>query len=83
MTTILHGWVQPSFPGEPRSTLRLEIDGVTIFVPDDENNRHRAQLAAWEAAGNVIPEDTGGAGVALDPAVFAPSLPTPTFDPEP
>lgn len=30
------------------------IDGLEMTVPNDMANRHRAMLAEWEAAGNVI-----------------------------
>jgi hypothetical protein len=69
MTITLHGWVPDPLRGTATS-IRIDVDGVTIFVPDDENNRHRAQLAAWEAQGNVIPDDTGGAGIPLDAEAF-------------
>jgi hypothetical protein len=32
-------------------------EGETVmFVPDDMANRHRQELAEWEAAGNIIGE---------------------------
>ena len=30
------------------------IDGETMIVPDDMENRHRVMLAEWEAKGNTI-----------------------------
>ncbi len=29
-------------------------DGVVLWIPDDIRNRHRVELAAWEADGNTI-----------------------------
>lgn len=37
------------------SSIEIEIDGVTMFVPDDMSNRHRQEIADWEAQGNTIP----------------------------
>jgi hypothetical protein len=31
------------------------IDGITMMVPNDPDNRHRQMIAAWEADGNTIP----------------------------
>jgi hypothetical protein len=31
------------------------LDEQTLFVPDDMSNRHRREIAEWEALGNVIP----------------------------
>lgn len=36
-------------------SIRVEIDGVEMFVSDDMANRHRVMVAGWEAAGNTIP----------------------------
>lgn len=36
-------------------SIRVEIDGVEMFVPDDMANGHRQMVAEWEAAGNMIP----------------------------
>lgn len=36
-------------------SIRVEIDSVEMFVPDDMANRHRQMIAEWEAAGNTIP----------------------------
>lgn len=30
------------------------IDGKSVGIPNDPENRHRMALAEWEAAGNVI-----------------------------
>lgn len=30
------------------------IDGETLIIPDDMNNRHRVMIEEWQAAGNVI-----------------------------
>lgn len=36
-------------------SIRVEIDGIEMNVPDDMSNRHRQLVAEWEAAGNTIP----------------------------
>lgn len=36
--------------------IRIEIDGVELFVPDDMENRHRVMVAEWEADGNTTPQ---------------------------
>lgn len=36
-------------------SIRVEIDGIEMFVPDDMDNRHRQMVAEWEAEGNTIP----------------------------
>lgn len=36
-------------------SIRIEIDGTEMFVPDDMGNRHRQMVAEWEADGNTIP----------------------------
>lgn len=36
-------------------SIRVELDGVEMNVPDDMSNRHRQLVAEWEAAGNTIP----------------------------
>lgn len=36
-------------------SIRVEIDGIEMFVPDDMDNRHRQMVAEWEADGNTIP----------------------------
>ncbi|MDM9647760.1 hypothetical protein [Rhizobium sp. S163] len=43
------------FTDEQRSTIKIELDGQVIFVPDDMRNRHRQTVADWEEEGNVIP----------------------------
>lgn len=35
-------------------SIRVELDGVEMNVPDDMSNRHRQLVAEWEAAGNTI-----------------------------
>lgn len=40
-----HGFIRVVFDGEL----------AEVLVPDDADNRHRQMIAAWEAAGNVIP----------------------------
>lgn len=37
------------------NSIRIEIDGAEIFVPDDMGNRDRQLIAEWEEKGNVIP----------------------------
>ncbi len=36
------------------TTIQATIDGVTMFIPDDMENRHRVMIAQWEANGNSI-----------------------------
>lgn len=35
-------------------TYRAEFDGVTMFIPNSMDNRHRQALDEWEKAGNTI-----------------------------
>lgn len=35
-------------------SIRVDIDGIEMTVPDDMSNRHRQMIAAWEAGGGVI-----------------------------
>lgn len=35
-------------------SIRIEIDGLEMTVPDDLSNRHRVMIAEWEAEGNTI-----------------------------
>lgn len=35
-------------------SIRVEIDGVEMLVPDNIHNRHRQMIAEWEAEGNEI-----------------------------
>lgn len=39
-------------------SIEVVIDGATYWVPDDMTNRHRQELALWEAEGNTIPSYT-------------------------
>lgn len=60
------------------STIAVSLDGGTIiFVPDNLNNAHRKELAAWQSMGNVITpyvvpppttEDNRQAALKADPA---------------
>lgn len=45
---IIHGYTQ-------FGSIEATIEGVRSFVPDDSENRHRQEIAAWEQAGNTIP----------------------------
>lgn len=36
-------------------SIDVTIDGVRMSVPDAPGNRHRRQIAEWEADGNTIP----------------------------
>ncbi len=36
--------------------IKATIDGTEMFVPLDENNRHRKAIKDWEDAGNTIEE---------------------------
>lgn len=36
-------------------SIKVEIGGWEAIVPDDMSNRHRQQIAEWEAEGNTIP----------------------------
>lgn len=36
------------------STISAEVDGVTLYVPDEPANRYRQLIAEWEAEGGVI-----------------------------
>lgn len=35
--------------------IAIVVDGLEMTVPDDMSNRHRQNIAEWEAAGNTIP----------------------------
>lgn len=35
-------------------SIRVELDGIEMLVPDDMANRHRQMIAEWELAGNTI-----------------------------
>jgi hypothetical protein len=37
-----------------KQTIKVEINGETLYVPNDPENRHRQMIAAWEAKGGVI-----------------------------
>lgn len=39
---------------ESRGSLLAEIDGVSVFVPDDALNSDRIAIQAWQDAGNAI-----------------------------
>lgn len=45
---IVHGYDQAGL-------IEITIHGARITVPLDQQNRHRQQIAEWEAAGNIIP----------------------------
>ena len=36
------------------STIKATIDGVEVFVPINENNRHYQEILKWVDAGNTI-----------------------------
>ncbi|NVP56096.1 hypothetical protein [Mycoplana rhizolycopersici] len=36
-------------------SIKIVIEGIALFVPDDPGNRHRQMIAEWEAEGNTIP----------------------------
>ena len=36
------------------------IDGVEMFVPIDEENRHYQEILEWVALGNTITDNGGG-----------------------
>lgn len=36
-------------------SIRIVVDDVEYFVPDDMGNKERQMIADWEAQGNVIP----------------------------
>lgn len=36
-------------------SIRIEVDGIEMTVPDEKANRHRVLIAEWEAEGNTIP----------------------------
>lgn len=42
------------FTDETNSIIKVEIDGLEVFVPNDMANRDRQMLAEWEKAGNKI-----------------------------
>lgn len=35
-------------------SIRIELDGIEMLVPDDMANRHRQMIAEWEAGRNTI-----------------------------
>jgi hypothetical protein len=35
-------------------SIKAVIDGQEMIIPDDMGNRHRQEIADWEAAGNVV-----------------------------
>lgn len=35
--------------------IRIDLDGMTLFVPDNMGDAHRRLIAEWEASGNTIP----------------------------
>ena len=39
---------------EDKKIIKATIDGVVIFVPKDEGNRHYAEVVKWVAEGNTI-----------------------------
>lgn len=39
---------------ENETMIRVVVDGEILHVPDDLANRHRQELAVWEAEGNTI-----------------------------
>jgi len=40
--------------------VRATIDGVEMFVPIDEANRHYQEILEWVAEGNTITDNGGG-----------------------
>lgn len=36
-------------------SIRIDLHGTEMVVPDDMGNRHRVMIAEWESAGNTIP----------------------------
>lgn len=36
-------------------SIRIELDGIEMLVPNEPANRHRQMIAEWEAQGNTIP----------------------------
>lgn len=36
-------------------SIRIDLDGAELLVPDDMGNRHRLMIAEWEASGNTVP----------------------------
>lgn len=51
--------------------IRATFDGVAIDVPDDMGNRHRRQIAEWEAEGNTIPAYVAPAPTEADVRAYA------------
>lgn len=49
MTLVVIGYIKDD------DAIIVENGGVRAFVPDDMGNRHRREIAEWEAEGNVIP----------------------------
>jgi hypothetical protein len=44
-------WISPL---EDVLSIKAVIDGQEMIIPDDMGNRHRQEIADWEAIGNVI-----------------------------
>ena len=42
--------------GDANQGIDVTIDGVDMFVPLDENNRHYQAIQEWVAEGNTIAE---------------------------
>ena len=42
--------------GATNASIQAVIDGITISVPLDPNNRHYAAILEWVAEGNTIQE---------------------------
>lgn len=40
--------------------VRATMDGVEMFVPIDEANRHYQEILEWVALGNTITDNGGG-----------------------
>ena len=47
----IHGYTE-------QGLIDATIEGIRMTVPDAPGNRHRQQIAEWEAAGNAIPAYT-------------------------
>jgi hypothetical protein len=44
-------------PNPMRMIMMVDDAGLLWTVPDDPANRHRQDIADWEAEGNTIPEE--------------------------